>query len=209
MKYNYTLIILGILLTGCAQEKLNLDEKEERSKEMQQARAYAAEKNWQAAEQAYSMILKENGSFARPHLDLALLYQQRLTNYLYAIYHYEQYMKKRPQTGKRLFIEDQCRSLEKSLASALVKKYDLKTDIQPTTPTSSKVTDTTNKEKTSRETQSVYRIYHVRSGDTLSKIAKEFCGDSNRWNEIYQLNRKTLQSPASVRVGQTLILPAQ
>ena len=209
MQYNYILITLVILLTGCAQEKLNLDEKEERSKEMQQARAHAAEKNWKAAEQAYSMILVENGSFARPHLDLALIYQQRLTNYLYAIYHYEQYLKKRPQSGKRLFIEDQCRSLEESLARALIKKYDLKPDIQPRMPTSSKVTDASNKEKTSRETQSVYRIYHVRSGDTLSKIAKEFCGDSNRWNEIYQLNRKTLQSPASVRVGQTLILPAQ
>ena len=208
MKHKYILIALGALLTGCAQEKLNLDEKEERSKEMQQARAFAAAKNWQAAEQAYNMILIENGSFARPHLDLALIYQQRITNYVYAIYHYEQYLKKRPQSGKRLFIEDQCRSLEKSLARALVKKYDLKTDIQPT-PTSTKVTDTTNKEKTSRETQSVYRIYHVRAGDTLSQIAKEFCGDRNRWNEIYQLNRKTLQSPASVRVGQTLLLPTQ
>ena len=74
MKHKYILIALGALLTGCAQEKLNLDEKEERSREMQQARAFAAAKNWQAAEQAYNMILIENGSFARPHLDLALIY---------------------------------------------------------------------------------------------------------------------------------------
>ena len=38
--------------------ELNLDEKEERSKEMQQARAYAARRIG-AAEQAYSMILRK------------------------------------------------------------------------------------------------------------------------------------------------------
>ena len=202
-------ISLGLLFTGCSQERLDLDEKEEQSKEMQEARAYAAEKKWKEAEQAYCHILMEKGSFARPHLDLALIYQQRLTNYVHAIYHYEQYLIKRPQSGKRLFIQDQCRVLEKALAKALIQKYQIKGKIIRNTPVSPSAPLRDKSANNPEEKRSAYRIYHVRSGDTLSKIAEKQCGDSKRWNEIYQLNHKTLQSPASVRVGQTLILPAK
>ena len=51
------------------------------------------------------------------------------------------------------------------------------------------------------------RIYHVKAGDTLSKIAKKFYNDATLWDLIYQANRDALQSPSGIRVGQTLVIP--
>ena len=50
--------------------------------------------------------------------------------------------------------------------------------------------------------------YSVRRGDTLSKIALHFLGDSNRYREIFEVNRDQLQNPnARLKVGMTLRIP--
>lgn len=50
--------------------------------------------------------------------------------------------------------------------------------------------------------------YTVVSGDTLSKIAKKFFGNANRWHEIYDANRDQISNPDLIRVGQVLKIPA-
>jgi nucleoid-associated protein YgaU len=50
--------------------------------------------------------------------------------------------------------------------------------------------------------------YTVRSGDSLSKIAKKQLGDGNRWQEIYALNRDVIgANPDLIKPGQKLRLP--
>jgi hypothetical protein len=49
--------------------------------------------------------------------------------------------------------------------------------------------------------------YTVKSGDSLSKIAKEQLGDAGRWREIYNLNRDQISDPNLIRPGQELALP--
>jgi len=52
------------------------------------------------------------------------------------------------------------------------------------------------------------KTYTVKSGDSLSKIAKLELGNSSRWNEIYQLNKKTIgNDPNRIKPGQKLVLP--
>lgn len=51
--------------------------------------------------------------------------------------------------------------------------------------------------------------YVVQRGDTLSSIAAKMYRDPNKWRIIYDANRGTLTSPESVKVGQTLLIPAQ
>lgn len=51
------------------------------------------------------------------------------------------------------------------------------------------------------------RTYRVQKGDTLSSISTKMYNDSAAWQKIYQANRKTLKSPSSLVVGQTLIIP--
>lgn len=52
------------------------------------------------------------------------------------------------------------------------------------------------------------KTYTVKSGDSLSKIAKMELGSSSKWNEIYQLNKKTIgNDPNRIKPGQKLVLP--
>lgn len=52
------------------------------------------------------------------------------------------------------------------------------------------------------------RTYKVQSGDTLSKIAKEFYGNANDYNRIFEANRDKLQSPDKIQAGQELVIPS-
>ncbi len=49
--------------------------------------------------------------------------------------------------------------------------------------------------------------YTVKPGDTLSKIAKEYYGNANEYNKIFEANRDKLQSPDKIQVGQELVIP--
>lgn len=52
------------------------------------------------------------------------------------------------------------------------------------------------------------RSYTVKPGDTLSKISKEFYGDANRYQKIFEANRDKLENPDKIRVGQELTIPS-
>ncbi|MEX0887250.1 MAG: LysM peptidoglycan-binding domain-containing protein [Phycisphaeraceae bacterium] len=51
------------------------------------------------------------------------------------------------------------------------------------------------------------RVYTVRAGDSLTRIAARELGDAARWREIFDANRDQLSSPDAVREGQRLRLP--
>jgi nucleoid-associated protein YgaU len=50
--------------------------------------------------------------------------------------------------------------------------------------------------------------YTVKSGDTLSKIAKEHLGDANAYMAIFEANRDQLTDPDKIKPGQVLKIPA-
>jgi nucleoid-associated protein YgaU len=51
------------------------------------------------------------------------------------------------------------------------------------------------------------RTYTVQSGDTLSKISKQFYGDANDYMKIFEANRGQLTDPDKIRPGQVLEIP--
>jgi nucleoid-associated protein YgaU len=51
------------------------------------------------------------------------------------------------------------------------------------------------------------RTYTVKSGDTLSKIAKQHLGDGNAYMKIFEANRDQLTNPDQIKPGQVLKLP--
>jgi len=51
------------------------------------------------------------------------------------------------------------------------------------------------------------KTYTVKSGDTLSKIAKDFYGNANEYNKIFEANKDKLSSPDRINVGQELKIP--
>lgn len=51
------------------------------------------------------------------------------------------------------------------------------------------------------------RFYTVKSGDTLSKIAKEMYGNANDYMKIFDANKPMLSDPNKIYVGQVLRIP--
>lgn len=52
------------------------------------------------------------------------------------------------------------------------------------------------------------QYYDVKSGDTLSKISKQFYGDANQYNRILEANRPMLKDADHIYPGQKLRIPA-
>lgn len=52
------------------------------------------------------------------------------------------------------------------------------------------------------------KTYTVKSGDTLSKISREFLGDANDYMRIFEANKDQLKDPDKIQPGQVLKIPA-
>jgi nucleoid-associated protein YgaU len=52
------------------------------------------------------------------------------------------------------------------------------------------------------------QTYTVKSGDTLSKISKQFYGDAAQYMKIFEANKDTLKDPDKIQVGQQLKIPS-
>ena len=51
------------------------------------------------------------------------------------------------------------------------------------------------------------KTYTVQPGDTLSKISKQFYGESGKYMKIFEANRDKLQNPDLIKVGQSIVIP--
>lgn len=51
------------------------------------------------------------------------------------------------------------------------------------------------------------QFYTVKSGDNLSKISKQFYGDPNQYNKIFEANRPLLKNADDIFPGQVLRIP--
>jgi len=52
-----------------------------------------------------------------------------------------------------------------------------------------------------------YGDYTIRSGDTLSAIAKRYLGDANKYMMIAEANPDTIKDPDKINAGATIRLP--
>ncbi len=51
------------------------------------------------------------------------------------------------------------------------------------------------------------QAYTVQSGDSLSKISKQFYGDAGKYMKIFEANKDQLSDPDKIKVGQVLQIP--
>jgi tetratricopeptide (TPR) repeat protein len=115
-----SLIVATLLLTGCDKESLNIDQKEERDPLVRTGQSYMDIKDWDKAEETFKQAIEAEPRMARPHLQLATIYQQHKINYIHAIYHYDRYLELRPDSEKAKFINDQKLKVAKALANTLI-----------------------------------------------------------------------------------------
>lgn len=51
------------------------------------------------------------------------------------------------------------------------------------------------------------RYYEIKSGDSLSKIAKKYYNDGNLYNKIFEANREVIKDPNLIYPGQKIRIP--
>lgn len=235
--YYLPLCLAVVALSACNENAESSDAREERDPLVKTGQGYMEQQLWDEAEQAFKEALDNEPMMARPHLDLALIYQQYKPNYVHSIYHYDRYLELRPESEKAEFITDQKAKLQQAVANNIIKESpqvkqvldelsrlrkenaaltkqlaDATAAAKPSPPASEEqpvssaaVADAAGQPA---ENSATHQIYHVVGGDTLTKIATRFYGDSAKWDVIFEANKDTLPNPSALRVGQTLVIPA-
>jgi nucleoid-associated protein YgaU len=72
-----------------------------------------------------------------------------------------------------------------------------------------KMPDFSDVKSGSSSTSPSEKTYVVKSGDTLSKIAKQEYGNANEWDRIFEANKDILKDPNRIFPGQKLKIPAK
>lgn len=72
-----------------------------------------------------------------------------------------------------------------------------------------KIPDFSNVQSGSSSTAPSEKTYEVKSGDSLSKIAKREYGDPEEWTRIFEANKDILKDPNKIFPGQKLKIPAK
>jgi nucleoid-associated protein YgaU len=49
--------------------------------------------------------------------------------------------------------------------------------------------------------------YYITSGDNLSKISKQFYGNPNKYNRIFEANREVIKNADKISPGQKIRIP--
>lgn len=167
------------------------------------------------------------------HEKLAKLYADNLDDPFLSAYHYQQILVYQPDSPDRDAIETFIVAQEKKFAEKMQQKYPrdfpsvtelnkLKDDynnlvyaaikvkkrnaaLQKKLKGEIKVTGPGGQQRVVAE--GVQEIYTVQSGDTLTKIAKKVYGSSKNYKLIYEANKDTMPSEASLKIGQKLKIP--
>lgn len=92
---------------------------EESDPHVQRALEQVRLQNWDRAIGHLEKALTNDPALGRPHLELALIYHQRVPDLVRAIYHYERYLERRPETEKRALIQDWIRQARIALAGEI------------------------------------------------------------------------------------------
>jgi len=110
------LLLFAALLSGC-DGNAQRDTADEKNPRVQKGLEQVQIKHWDEAIRHFKEALTRNNELARPDLELALIYHQQKKNYVRAIYHYEEYLDKRPDSEKRNLIRAWIRQAKISFAA--------------------------------------------------------------------------------------------
>lgn len=108
-------MVMTLLAAGCGQFSASSDVETE----LQQARKSADAGDVRLAAALYQKILRKTPDSARPHLELGLLYDEKLGDPFAAIYHYRQYLELDPNTDRRQVVESYIERSKLTLAAKL------------------------------------------------------------------------------------------
>lgn len=194
------ILILIIFFYGCSDKELTEEEIEIKTPIIIEARNYINNEQWINAENILKKILIDKPQYTRAHLDLAIIYQQYLTNYINSIYHYNRYLELNPLSEKNIFINEQINNLNEELELSFYKNNNRTEETKETN-----VTNSTNFILKENPTKNIMK-YRIKDGDTLSKIARKFYNDPMKYDIIVDANNN-IENSEDIKIGQIIIIP--
>ncbi len=88
------------------------------------------------------------------------------------------------------------------------KRFEQQEALRKRTEAVQKAREASKAKQEAKEAVETLAVYEVKSGDSLSKIAKELLGDASRWPEIYEANKAVIgDNPNLIKPGQKLNIP--
>ena len=221
--------VLALLAGGCDTSRTP----PEQSAAYQQAQKAAERNDYAGAVAAYRALLDDQPRFARGHLELGLLCDEKLGDPIGAIYHYRRYLELEPSADKRRVVEDFIERAKLSLAAKLPQPSTVDTSellrlqtqnaalaaelaalktraaepVPPIAPSNSVARTPAPVVTNAVAEPSRPRMHVVQKGDTLYSLALRYYGNRAGWDRIYQANRAALPNKDQLRIGQTLVIP--
>lgn len=173
----------------------------------------------------YETALDESAKSADIHYRLALLYDDKMNDPLNALHHFKRYLTLAPtgahaNDAKKFMKRDEL-ALATSLSGdavvtrgeaarlrnenlALHKQIE---DQRAGLKSAEAPKDAKGKKAANAKTAHGGHSYVVRRGDTLASISRKFYKSSSHWKRILDANRKTVDDPSNLKVGETLTIP--
>lgn len=193
---------------------------------MQDADAKSEQGDFERAINLYEAALDDSPRCAEIHYKLALLYDDKLNDPVSALHHFRRCLALSPNGAhvndvKNSMKHDEVRVLTTLSGDSVVtrsqaarlrnenldlhKELDARTAGSRSVPGKSQASAASSKKNASKKGGS--RTYIVQSGDTLASISRKFYKSSARWERILNANKKGIDDPKRLSVGQTLVIP--
>jgi tetratricopeptide (TPR) repeat protein len=209
------------ILAACGRTSPLTDSDLDRDPDYQQARKTAETGDFRTAAELYERVVRAAPDAARGHLELGLLYDEKMGDPIAAIYHYRQYLALRPDSEKKPVVEDYIERCKLTLAAKLPQS----TGIDPAELTRLQMENATLRTQMSELQTHAAAVpaeaatpvtpaasgethtHVVQKGDTLQSLALRYYGTRSSWEKIFAANRTILPSKDQLKVGQQLVIP--
>jgi tetratricopeptide (TPR) repeat protein len=115
----FACVVMLAVSTACERSAPVSDAAAEQEVNYQRAKKLSDQQDFPAAAEFYKKTLSVNPDFAKAHLELGLLSDEKLGDPIAAIYHYRRYLELRPDSEKRRLVEDFIERAKLTLAAKL------------------------------------------------------------------------------------------
>src|SRR6266851_4560846 len=188
---------------------------------MQDADAKSERGDFERAINLYEAALDDSPRCAEIHYKLALLYEDKLNDPVSALHHFRRCLALSPKGAHLNDVKNSIKRDEVTVLTTLSgdsvvtrseaarlrnENLNLRRELEGRTGTSRSAPDksqasaASSKKNASKKGGS--RTYVVQSGDTLASISRKFYKSSKRWKEILDANKKGIDDPKRLSVGQ-------
>ena len=190
------------------------------------ARKAADAGDFRTAARLYEQVLHTTPDTVEAHLELGLLYDEKMGDPVSAIYHYRQFLNLKPDSDKKQLVEDFIERAKLSLAAKLpqppaIDPAELTRLQTENAALRGRVAELESKGSAAAvvlvgpgapamppaTASTATRTHIVQKGDTLQSLALRYYGARSAWEKIYTANQTILPSKDQLKVGQQLVIP--